>query len=139
MSPVDPFDQDHQLALDLLSQLIPGRNQLSVIGKLVDHVSFHFSEESHLMRQCRYPNREGHLEEHSDIQDLFLLYIPKMIRGSITQEEIDLVRDRLTLHMDTQDTHLTRYVNAYYPELVNKYGIKGQPEPSLDNGPTPVG
>lgn len=136
----DPFDHDHQLAIKLLADLKPNeRNPVSVIGQLVDHVSFHFSEESHLMRRCSYPNREHHLEEHSAIQDLFLTLIPRMIRGSITQEEIEIVRDRLTLHIETQDRYLTKYVSAYYPELIDKYERKGHPQLHLDNGSSPIG
>jgi hemerythrin len=114
-----PFDK-HAEMMELLHRLHPGSHGQSVISRLIDHLSLHFVEEDRMMRAGSYPvlAQQAHRDEHYLIQDLFLAHVPRIVSGNISQEEIDLMIERLQLHIDTVDADMIRYIHRHAPELL---------------------
>jgi hemerythrin len=116
--PYDPFEEEHTNVLLLLQMFKAGRNSTNLLGELIDHMSIHFASEASLMRQGAYPHRTRHNEDHAELQDHFLSCIPKAVNGSITEEEIEIIRERLIHHINTEDAELMRFILRNHPELL---------------------
>lgn len=112
------FDQNHAAAKKWLDSLIIGKNPSRVVGELVDHVSLHFIAEDSFMREINYPQakREKHLKEHNYLQESLLAILSRLVSGNITQEELDVFREHLVLHIDSLDAEMMEYTKVYYPE-----------------------
>jgi hemerythrin len=119
MKQIDPFAKEHGAIFGLLNQLTPAmRAPHAVIGGLLDHMSIHFIDEDRLMRRAHYPGREKHVEDHTLIQDLFLAHIPRLVSGNISQDELDILMERLVLHVKTEDFNMMKYICTYAEEVL---------------------
>lgn len=116
----DPFYEEHQYVITVLHQLTAGKNPVSVADGLLGHVLQHFIEENQLLKDIAYPARIKHIEDHESIKEQLLVAIPRMVSGTITEEEVDLLRDRLTHHITVADQNVTRYIERYHPHLAGK-------------------
>lgn len=112
----NPFAQEHKEMLEMLLRLHPGSHGVSIISRLIDHLSVHFVDEDHLMRSVCYPHRDRHDEDHYLIQETFLAHVPRIVSGNITQDEIDLLHERLLLHINTEDAEMFKFVLENAPE-----------------------
>jgi hemerythrin len=115
------FDEEHRKAFVILNSLQVGKNSGALIGQLIDHVSLHFISEDRFMRLIRYPKelQERHIEEHGHVQNLILGILPKLISGNIIEEDLELLREQLTLHIKTIDQGMINYAQKFYPEILN--------------------
>ena len=114
----DPFEQAHTHILELLDHLHVGANSPVLLGELIDHLSNHFIDEERLMKVCNYPERERHINEHLLIQDFILPLLPRLVSGNNLQEELDLIRERMALHISADDARFIQYANTYTPEIL---------------------
>ena len=113
----DPVEQEHTAILNLLDHLHLGFNSSVLLGDLIDHLSNHFIDEERMMKICNYPERERHINEHLLIQDFVLPLIPRLLVGNSSQEELDLMRERMALHISSDDAKFIHYANTYAPEM----------------------
>ena len=118
VTPYDPFKKEHDEIMEILTRLTPGINGGSVVSRLIDHLSQHFIDEDRMMRDAQYPGRDKHLEDHHLIQDVFLAHIPRIVSGNMSQEELDLMLERLLLHIRTEDAYMMKYICTYAPEVL---------------------
>ena len=117
----DPFEEEHQQAIDLLNSLEVGKNPTSAISQLIDHVSLHFIEEDKFMREVGYPKpkRIAHIEEHNHVQEAILHILPKLLSGNIEKDELDLFRESMIFHINTFDAEMLEYAKKHHPEMMN--------------------
>lgn len=116
------FEREHSSIIRLLDTLVIGKNPSVAVGGIVDHVSFHFIAEDRFMREINYPKqkREKHLEEHNHLQESLLALLPKLISGNISEEELDIFREHLMLHISSLDAEMIEYTATYYPERMHE-------------------
>jgi hemerythrin-like metal-binding protein len=130
----DPFEETHKEVFETLRKLQAGSCAPELVGDLIDHVSLHFIDEDKFMREVRFPYRERHIEDHAAIQELILKLLPHLVSGSITEEEVDQIREKLVLHIRTEDANLLRYSSLHYPEVLETYEAEKHPKRSSQTG-----
>lgn len=116
----DPFYDDHQYVINLIHKLVPGKNPNTVADGLLAHVLHHFIGEDKLMKDIAYPGYKKHIEDHESIKEQLLFSVPRMVSGIITEEEVDLIKDRLMHHIQISDQNVTKYLERYHPHLLRK-------------------
>ena len=118
---IDPFKAEHAAIMSVLRAWSGAPISTYVLGRLVDHLGKHFIHEERLMREGCFPApmRDQHMEDHLLIQNLFMHHLPGLLSGNISEEELELMVERLDLHIGSEDARLIKYLNFYHPEVLD--------------------
>lgn len=119
---IQQFEREHTSIALILDKVVVGKNSTITVGKIIDHVSFHFLSEDRFMRSINYPHRkrEQHIEDHNSLQESLLAILPKLVSGNISKEELDIFREHLVLHISSLDSEMMEYAATYYPERLHE-------------------
>lgn len=120
MTIIDPFAREHQEVMEILKRFHPGSHGQSVMTCLIDHLSTHFVEEDIMMRNTNYPGRDDHVDRHFSLQELFLVHIPRISSGDISQEELDELAQQFEDHIKTGDALLFQWLAEHHPEVLHR-------------------
>lgn len=129
---IELIDGDHEILVMLLNRCIGAINsgnesgiKSSVLGELLDYVSYHFQREEVLMEICKFPDISAHKKEHR----LMLAKVMQLIKehgdGQLTTATLlRFMRDWLTDHIssDQHDRAIIPYCQG--KDRAIKQGLK---------------
>lgn len=114
---IEEIDQQHQMLFDCLARLehaVTMDERWSAVHfglvQLSDFVRIHFTVEETLLRLHGYPDLEAHIAEHRRFAIALGTFKEESIRGDVSGDMVEFLRNWLTNHIGKTDT-------AYVPHL----------------------
>jgi hemerythrin len=118
---VKEIDAQHQHLFELVNNLhdamLKGQGKTAlatILDKLVEYTSVHFSTEEELMQRCGYIGLAGHKIEHDQFTQKTLDLKTRFDKGEIglTLQVMDFLRDWLKNHINGTDKRYSTALNA---------------------------
>jgi hemerythrin len=110
---IEVIDQDHKKLVDLLNRLertvdLADKADIveSAIETLVDYVSEHFEREEKMMKDCGFPQYEGHIALHMEFAERVGALSAANFMGQdriIARDLLDFLTDWLVVHIQKAD------------------------------------
>ena len=118
---IPQFDEHHRHLVDLLNHAHysftsgePGETVDTLLDKLVDYATYHFSAEEHWMKQYGFPGFVAHAEEHNRFtaKVIAMMKEPHLDPTLRLLELLDFLQDWLTNHILKTDAEYGRFVDT---------------------------
>jgi len=118
---VEEIDREHQglfaLAEGMHQAMLAGKGKETLkclLADLLDYTDCHFCHEERLMKQIRYPDLQGHRQEHRDLRAKVQVMQDRLASGEITMtiEVVQFLVAWLKQHTTTSDRRIGGHLKA---------------------------
>ena len=121
---VDAIDKDHQILVTLLNKvMINSDNTQDLdedIGRLIAYLLHHFRAEEEIMRVCRYPGIDEHVDEHAKLVEQLRVLNNRWKERRDTADLHalrDMLRAELVQHLMEVDDDITPYTQGFERDI----------------------
>lgn len=112
----DKIDAEHQFFLNLASQMVVCRSTSEMVShtmQLYKHTREHFEREEKLMRTCRFPHYERHVEDHNKMLSSLVSKSYAIKEGKWSKIDLINMLSQWVQHITTDDLLIVEYLDAH--------------------------